>query len=100
MKTFAVVLLLASSASAACYSSWPRYARTQGNLSQSEWRAKYAVKPYRKADYDRGNVSPVVPYSGGPVTILNPFCKQTEQKPAFRVRNSDGSETIFNPYCF
>ena len=102
----AFLALVVTSASAGMFTStayfawnnWPRYARTQGRATFSEWSAKYKVGTYRKADYDRVNPYSIKPYSGGPVMIENPYVNQPLKK-ARRVVNPDGSETVYNPYC-
>jgi hypothetical protein len=74
----------------------PRYARTQGRLSTSEWGRLHAPKIQSASTGTRGTVRA---YSGPALEIRNPFVKTSPRPSIKRVANPDGSETVHNPYC-
>jgi hypothetical protein len=98
MKIVAIVLLLASSASAACftvpYHAYSYYARSEGRETSAEWgrrhtpRKQVIVTEGSAAGKAYKNYREVAPADYESLGI----------KPARRVRNPDGSETVYNPY--
>jgi hypothetical protein len=80
MKTLAIVLLLASSASAACFTT-PAYFAYKGYA----YYTRSAVTEGSEAGKQYKNYREVT-------NVAAPI------KPALRFTNPDGSETVYNPY--